>query len=422
MTESTHEISPAEVPHTDSSPHADLVAKGSYGTLSDAGDGLVVKCADLFDPDGYLISENLNEAIVASYLSRRDLPRVIRYTDVELRGRKIRITQERACGGDLHAFIENTPFDARKRAFRGVFMQVLEGVHALHEHGILHGDLNPRNVVLLSSTQRHECACISPTCDRVTGHDLAQGAVKPPSAVAGHVVPLCDCVAKGCAIIDLGSCQLIGRHNRYNQICTFPYAPPEMFEDDDVACLEKTDAYSLGALVYEYFYKQHLYDTVTHRSRESVRDLHRAGAISAPTECPSCIPRDVFEIMRALLHPDPAERLGIRELHHRLADVPYLPPAGRNAASVSCSSSLRPDHATVMDLCKNNGPHAELTCELITRYGTRVERLCDCDEIAACMYVARSISENRSAATSRAVRAAITDVLTVLGFDLLNVL
>lgn len=42
----------------------------------------------------------------------------------------------------------------------------------------------------------------------------------------------------------------------------------------------KADAYSLGALIYDYFYKDTLYDTRIYTSCDEVRQLHRTGGIA----------------------------------------------------------------------------------------------------------------------------------------------
>ena len=240
----------------------------------------VTKRMPLFQDDA-VIDCNLNEFILANWLRTQHVPHVIEYTGVRLDRATcdLLVDQRHARHGSLHNFIWGNTASARMRVMRRVFDALLEGMHHLHALGVVHGDLKSGNVVVADDN--------SDTFD--------------------------------VRIIDFGSCQLYRRCiPRHIKMCTYFYAPPEMFEDNKVQDLPKYDAYSLGAILYELAYRHYCVADGVDSNFIAIRSMHRSGRFKLPTVPPKGLPTDIFEAMRDLLEPDPAKRISITELYHRM--------------------------------------------------------------------------------------------------------
>lgn len=258
------------------------LGSGSYGCVVPLRKDCIKRC-DIFDEDGALVRPNLMEAVCAAYLSAQPLNKVagiieykgIRATSARGSQRaRFNIRMERGKGGSLHTFIRTRSFSERLAVSQKMFEQVAGAIIALHDQGITHGDLKPANIVVTDSSP-----------DNFT-----------------------------CKIVDLGAAVLIGEaegRGREHDYCTYAYAPPESFTMPwplSEELLRKHDAYSLGVIMYEFIYKEYLFDTEEADTYDKVREVHEAGGVYYPKTCPVGVPQSLFDTMMALLEPDPQKR------------------------------------------------------------------------------------------------------------------
>lgn len=254
-----------------------LAASGSYGkvTASAANPARAIKRTKLFD-NNELVGSNLAEAAFIKAMVRKDVQvrNHIGVNSVEMDERaNIMIEMER---GDmtLHNWIMTTPFSTRMNHLRDFLKEMVTGLNDLHEHGMVHCDFKPDNVILVSS----------------------------------------DNVCKP-RIIDFGSVRYI--NSTSDVVCTYPFCAPEALVKR-AAPTTACDAYSLGATMLFFIYKAYLYDFKLHDTRAKALKQHQEGKIIIP-ERPSVVDPEMYDIMYGLLHPDPAKRLKISTLYHRLS-------------------------------------------------------------------------------------------------------
>ena len=283
------------------------LGKGTSGTVFEVDASTAVKKAPIIDcipTDGavaYIKRETLTElAAVAMFMECPRLQGVtIPYKSITACNWEAQICMAKG-EMPLSKMIWNTRFSDRMRQLPRIYRDLLRGLHLLHEHGIAHCDFKSSNVVLLNFD--------------------------------GSWTP---------RIVDFGSCHFYRNVALYGPSaedkstpvqCTYPYAPPELFvpgEEDSELDLCKVDAYSLGALLFEFIYKGLLYDHEKVRGFQSVRALHNSGELPEikhlyENPCPPPgVPEWIYEDMLALLRRDPRERASIKALHEK-----------RNAGSV----------------------------------------------------------------------------------------
>ena len=365
------------------------VREGQYGKIEDGPDpDTVTKRMPLFKKR-VLVDSNLNEAIVARWLGMHGgVPHLVEYRNVRIDRATgdLLVEQRLARHGTLHTFIRNTKLPARMRVVRRVFDALLEGMHHLHLHGVVHGDLKASNVVL---------------------DDVADDTFDV-------------------RIIDLGSCQLFRRcPPRHNKLCTYVYAPPEMFEDG-APDLPKTDAYSLGALLFEFAFRDYYVTAdVDWNSYKDMRKMHRAGALRCLHDCPLGFPPDIFLAMQQLLQPEPSKRAGISELYHRMhpssgkgAAQPTLitidPPSVKHWGKAGVRSAAV---LTAFRACEWPQSFA-MACHLLDRYVAEVRRPPTSAEQRACTTIAMSLVNNDATVHEELeTRMALMAVLEALQFD-----
>jgi serine/threonine protein kinase len=363
--------------------------RGSYGQMEahPSDGGLITKRMALQDRGGDFIPANLNECVLARRLMRRSPPNVIGYRAVRASHATgaLLIDQERGPRGNLHSFIHDTPSSARIRILRPLLTGLAEGLAALHGLGVMHGDLKAANVVL---TAEH-----------------------------------------GFRIIDFGSCQFFRRcpPGTHNSACTYTSAPPEMFGVGPLPSadtLPKTDAYSLGTLMFECIFKRFYVDQAVRmrpefeqlQQFEQFRDMHLRG-MRLPT-CPPRVPSDLHALMCRLLDPNPHTRLGVSELYELLtAGMPVVPAFLAKAAAKQQRTALRADaEVQLVRLC----PH-EHTLTLARHTASRFVALARRDatdgEIAACAAIATSLYQFYDVDNVRAAPGDVFAVLRTLDFE-----
>ena len=377
------------------------VVSGSYGqVLIDDAAATVVKRTTLAyaDHKGTVLSPNLTEAAMTAYLGPggHGVAGLIRYRGARMADLDIiEVVSDRAPLGDLQSYMHRTP-TARRMAVVDKLMDCLVAtLNGMHACGVMHGDLKPGNVVVLDdSIDRFEVA-----------------------------------------IIDLGSCHPFGRRQgdqAHRQMCTYPYAPPEMFDGalQDADTLPLTDAYSLGALLFEFVYGSTVYDYTKIRSFESVRALHRAagpngvanlGAPRGAAELPPGCPTRVAAAMAGLLDPCPVSRCSVAELYFPMQSPPYrLRIADAPADAVLEGWGSRRNAA--VDFLARSAEDCEtlaLACSLADRYVAATGEPCCRAYLTACTAAACALLAGEDKVLLAGEMRALAEVASVLRFDLL---
>lgn len=150
----------------------------------------------------------------ASILAALDHPAVVRVHDVGEDEGLCFTVMELLEGETLHARIERPPPMAVDE-LRPLLRDMAAGLHAAHEHGVLHGDLKPANIFLLAEAR------------------------------SGPTVKL----------VDFGTSKVHGldRLTRTGEVIGTPtYMPPELLTGEGEID-ERIDTYALGVLLYEAF-------------------------------------------------------------------------------------------------------------------------------------------------------------------------
>jgi serine/threonine protein kinase len=337
-----------------------MVASGTYGQVSFTPDGQsAVKTSFLFEGghnSNLLCGCNLNEAIIAATLVGRgnNMGGIINVKDVGMSedDRVLSIVMDKG-SMTLASFVRRHTMMQRMAKIYDVLIDLIKGLHNLHEIGLVHCDFKPENAVFMDD-----------------------GRTK---------------------IIDFGSSRYYRRARCMEDMdvwCTYPYCAPEALEEDEHKSLPTPamDAYSLGATLYYYIYKTYLYKWSTRDTKADIRRLHRQGFIrdALPDNCPHGVPLDVFSIMIGLLKSDPQERTSIKSVYNHFFQPPP-PPAFSHIINdpPSPSSSSRTARDRAIDYLYNRcGTKKEcfaLAVNIMDRYEACKGGTCSMGELTACL-------------------------------------
>lgn len=256
-----------------------------------------------------------------------------------------------------------------------VLRDLVVGLFHIHEHGFVHCDLKPGNIIVM--------------CD---GDEVEEA-----------------------QIIDFGSVR--SRKRRGSVLCTYPFCAPEALEIDAVptaAC----DAYSLGATLHHYIYKDYLYDTDEHTSPDAVWRLHKNKSVEIPEHCAG-LPLDVYDIMTSLLDPDPLKRQTIAGLYYKLMEtIEIVDPDPIMLDSPTVVSPQRAKliddifTATTKDVCT-------LAVNIMDRYSQHKEAVVDSSERAACVILAKmTLYPDKDIDAGKEEKEAMKRIIVALAFRL----
>lgn len=362
------------------------VAKGSYGVVTFSPCGRkAIKCATLFEANEQLSGCNLNEAIIAAKLSKMGggIQGLIQVDNVELQGGNLYITMTK---GDctLESFVRHTPFSERMDKVWSIFTDLVYGLHTLHEDmGLVHCDFKPGNIVLNKG--------------------------------------------KAC-IIDFGSSRHYKRAVCKKDIdvwCTFPFCAPEALQQGFCNPMPSLDAYSLGATLFFYIYKDYLFDPWDNLTKEDALKQHLNGSVEAVLSsdaCPMGVPDKLFQIMMGLLHPDPIKRTSIHYLYRTYCQptpvhTPSISPKG---PQVSKSSDTR-DKAIeyLFTYCGERQECFALAVSIMDRYEvTLQDRSCTHAELSSCLILAElALYPDVDAFITKSRRKCMMQILQALAFQ-----
>jgi serine/threonine protein kinase len=291
----------------------DNLMRGSYGKVSHDGMTAAYKRIPLVQNTrrGHrrIVPTNIVDAAVSAAVCRLQLPNVVWVHAVYMEDGDAEVSMELGYMS-LHRYITmsnaNRSVYTRLRYAMTALRCLVRGLHALHTHGIVHGDVKPENVIVT------QCGPLD-----LKLVDFG-GALTKMSRGGGYV-------------------NVSGR-------CTNLYAAPEQFFDEPCNTAE-ADAYSLGAVMYYYIYGRHVFEE-GNASVENMKKHHTTsadgGVVARVRELArsrwwklgrlDAVMYACHEHMAGLLHPDPAKRTTIASLHAEMfgASTNYdRPGAGR---------------------------------------------------------------------------------------------
>lgn len=233
----------------------------------------------------------------ATFTSRLDHPNVVQVVDFgELPSGPLYLVMEYLSGVDLRELLRQELRLPPERA-RDLMRQILRGISAAHDAGVIHRDIKPANCFLTRTS---------------SGNDLVK-------VVDFGVARLDD---------DQGTSALTGVSEVVGSIA---YIAPEMVMGQTANV--RTDIYALGIVLYEMlagfppFKGRDLFELMERHLRE------------APPALPDTIPASLQQVVARALHKEPGQRFG--DAHEMLAAL----DASASSRSVNEPSVRRPTGA-----------------------------------------------------------------------------
>ncbi|KAK9513350.1 hypothetical protein VZT92_026890 [Zoarces viviparus] len=259
-----------------------------YQVLDHKKQLFAVKYVDLEEADAQTIESYKNEIEHLNRLQQH-CDQIIKLYDYEITNSSIYMRME--CGNlDLNTWLRNCKtVDPLERQL--YWKKMLEAVHTIHEHGIVHSDLKPANFVIVNASLK-----------------------LIDFGIANRIQPDVTSIMKD------------------SQVGTLNYMPPEAIKDTSSqagkACSKispKSDVWSLGCILYCMTYGKTPFQGITNQ----IAKLHAIIDWSHTIEFPDIAEKDLLDVLKRCLVRNPRERISIAEL----LEHPYL------QASPECPSN-----------------------------------------------------------------------------------
>nr|XP_005157890.1 dual specificity protein kinase Ttk isoform X2 [Danio rerio] len=252
-----------------------------------------VKYVNLEEADAQAVESYKNEIEHLNHLQQYS-DQIIKLYDYEITSSYIYMLME--CGHlDLNTWLRNRktvkPLD-RKAYWRNM----LEAVHTIHKHGIVHSDLKPANFLIVD------------------------GSLKLIDfGIANQIQPDVTSIMKD------------------SQVGTLNYMPPEAIKDTSSngkpgsKISAKGDVWSLGCILYCMTYGKTPFQNITNQ----ISKIHAIIDPSHEIDFPDIPEKDLLDVLKKCLVRNPRERISIAEL----LDHPYLQLQPQPAPEPETSSS-----------------------------------------------------------------------------------
>ncbi|XP_043860111.1 dual specificity protein kinase TTK isoform X2 [Dromiciops gliroides] len=245
-----------------------------FQVLSEKKQIYAIKYVNLEEEDSQTIESYRNEIAFLSKLQQHS-DKIIRLYDYEITGHHIYMVME--CGNiDLNSWLKKkktiNPWERKS-----YWKNMLEAVHTIHQHGIVHSDLKPANFLIVD------------------------GMLKLIDfGIANQIQPDMTSIVKD------------------SQVGTVNYMPPEAIKDmssrengkSKSKISPKSDVWSLGCILYCMTYGktpfQHIINQIT--------KLHAIIDPNHEIEFPEIAEKDLQDVLRCCLIRDPKQRISVPEL------------------------------------------------------------------------------------------------------------
>lgn len=238
-----------------------------------------VKYVNLEEADAQTIESYKNEIEHLNHLQQYS-DQIIKLYDYEITNSYIYMLME--CGNlDLNTWLRNRKtVNPLERKF--YWKNMLEAVHTIHKHGIVHSDLKPANFVIVNASLK-----------------------LIDFGIANRIQPDVTSIMKD------------------SQVGTLNYMPPEAIKDTSSQTGKarskispKGDVWSLGCILYCMTYGKTPFQSITNQ----ISKLHAIIDPSHKIEFPDISEKDLLDVLKRCLVRNPRERISIAEL----LEHPYL--------------------------------------------------------------------------------------------------
>ncbi|XP_068425973.1 dual specificity protein kinase Ttk [Clinocottus analis] len=250
-----------------------------YQVLDHKKQLFAVKYVDLEEADAQTVESYKNEIEHLNHLQQYS-DQIIKLYDYEITNSYIYMLME--CGNlDLNTWLRNRKtVNLLERKF--YWKNMLEAVHTIHKHGIVHSDLKPANFVIVNASLK-----------------------LIDFGIANRIQPDVTSIMKD------------------SQVGTLNYMPPEAIKDTSSQAGKarskispKGDVWSLGCILYCMTYGKTPFQSITNQ----IAKLHAIIDPSHRVEFPDIAEKDLLDVLKRCLIRNPRERISIAEL----LEHPYL--------------------------------------------------------------------------------------------------
>ncbi|KAF3691587.1 Dual specificity protein kinase Ttk [Channa argus] len=295
-----------------------------YQVLDHKKQLFAVKYVDLEEADAQTIESYKNEIEHLNHLQQYS-DQIIKLYDYEITNSYIYMLME--CGNlDLNTWLRNRKtVNPLERKF--YWKNMLEAVHTIHKHGIVHSDLKPANFVIVNASLK-----------------------LIDFGIANRIQPDVTSIMKD------------------SQVGTLNYMPPEAIKDTSSQpgkarskISPKGDVWSLGCILYCMTYGKTPFQSITNQ----ITKLHAIVNPSHMIDFPDISEKDLLDVLKRCLVRSPRERISIADL----LEHPYLqlkPQASPNPER-QCNSDLK---RILIDLAALQSPNS------IVRAANNLAKMC----------------------------------------------
>ncbi|KAJ7985109.1 hypothetical protein DPEC_G00348670 [Dallia pectoralis] len=244
-----------------------------YQVLDHRNQLFAVKYVNLEEADAQTVESYKNEIEHLNHLQQYS-DQIIKLYDYEITNTYIYMLME--CGNlDLNTWLRNRKtVNSLERKF--YWKNMLEAVHTIHKHGIIHSDLKPANFVIVNASLK-----------------------LIDFGIANRIQPDATSIMKD------------------SQVGTLNYMPPEAIKDTSSKpgkagskISAKGDVWSLGCILYCMTYGKTPFQTITNQ----IVKLHAIIDPSYEIEFPDIPEKDLLDVLKRCLVRNPRERISIAEL------------------------------------------------------------------------------------------------------------
>uniref|UniRef100_A0A8C9VV30 Ttk protein kinase n=1 Tax=Scleropages formosus TaxID=113540 RepID=A0A8C9VV30_SCLFO len=258
-----------------------------YQVLDHRKQLFAVKYVNLEEADSQTIESYKNEIEHLNHLQQYS-DQIIKLYDYEITNSYIYMLME--CGNlDLNTWLRNHKgVNPLERKF--YWKNMLEAVHTIHKHGIVHSDLKPANFVIVNASLK-----------------------LIDFGIANRIQPDVTSIVKD------------------SQVGTLNYMPPEAIKDTSSKAGKpsskispKGDVWSLGCILYCMTYGKTPFQSITNQ----IAKLHAITDPSHQIDFPDIPEKDLLDVLKRCLVRNPKERISIAELlaHPYLQLQPHTVP------------------------------------------------------------------------------------------------